>query len=133
MMRSTSPVSICSPSSGSVKSVGTRRTPLNTKDTKDTEGRKDTRSFVSLVSSEFDHRHQIARPLRGCRIALLGIDVVRLDRLADDRRVDLAVARERRQRGDDDVAVVDLEELTQRRTGLAAAEPVSTERRERPR
>ena len=39
------------------------------------------------------------------------------DRLLHDRRVDLAVARERAQRGHDDVAIVDLEEVAQRRRG----------------
>ena len=56
--------------------------------------------------------------LRDCGIRLFGIDAVRLDRLLHDRRVDLPVARERAQGGDDHVAMIDFEEFAQRRRGF---------------
>src|SRR5581483_2603310 len=61
-------------------------------------------------------------PSRNSRIHFLRVDVVGLDRLVDDGFLDLPVARQRGQRPDDHVPVVDLEEIAQPRAVLAAAE-----------
>ena len=71
--------------------------------------------------------------LRIAGLLFSGLMLCALIACCDHRRVDLAVARQRRQRGDDDVAIVDLEEVAQARAVLAAAEPVGAERGERPR
>src|SRR5581483_10309412 len=72
-------------------------------------------------------------PSRNSRIHFLRVDVVGLDRLVDDRFLDLPVARQRGQRPDDHVPVVDLEEIAQPRAVLAAAEAVGAERHQRAR
>src|SRR3954449_9932866 len=88
-----------------------------------------------LYPSTIAMRHQSSAidRLRDRGIGLFWIDAVCLDRLLDDRGLDLAVARQRGERGDDHVAIVDLEELAESGARLAAAEPVGAEHGHRPR
>src|SRR4051812_45204600 len=90
-------------------------------------------AVVSLVSFVSSHGLRDSSISGNRRILLFGIDTVRLDRLLDDRCVNFTLAHERAERRDDDVAVIDFEEVTQRRAALAAAEAVGAERHERTR
>src|SRR4029453_4740377 len=74
-----------------------------------------------------------ATNLRDCWIRFFAVDVEVLDRLLDDRDIDLALARERVQRGKDDEAAINLEEVPQPCPALAATEAIGPERHQRTR
>src|SRR5688500_9108942 len=65
---------------------------------------------------------------RSCRVFLACIDFQIGNRLRGHRRIDLAVAPERLERGQRDVLRVNLEEIAQCAPVFAAAEAVSAER-----
>ena len=70
--------------------------------------------------------------LRDRGVLFLGVDSEIFNGFFNQLRVDLFVAGQRLQRTDGDEARIDLEELPQRRSPLAAAEAVSAERHDWP-
>src|SRR5256885_12071268 len=89
------------------------------------------------VFTEFGQRdfcaHPPVLPLCVQRVGLLGIDLEVLDCLTNHFWLHLAIFRKRVQRGQSNEARINFEEVTQRRTGFAAPEAVSTESDNRPR
>src|SRR5436190_15124598 len=112
-MRSTSPLLMFSPSSGSVKSVGIlvdRPVDVTTK--------VFPPSWLHAGNDGYGHKCPGSADRR---IDLLRVDLERDDCVLHHRHRDLSVTREGAERGDDHVTIIDLEEIAQRIAGLAAS------------
>src|SRR6476469_6931717 len=118
MMRTTSPATTFSPSSGITKSA-TGPSSVGPNFSSAVVGPTEVGPYENL--------------LRSSRIRLLGVDPEIGDRLLHHLRLQLAIAHERRQRRDDDEAGVHFEVIAEIGARFAAAEPVGAERDERSR